>query len=150
MNEIEYKFLVDHERWASVEKPEPTLIVQAYISRGVDTTVRVRIRGDRGYLTIKGKTEGIRRSEFEYDIPVEDAEAMIAQFTDKHIRKYRYEVIFDHKVWEVDEFHGALSGLIMAELEVESEDEVFTKPNWVTTDVSHDPNYFNAVLIEKC
>lgn len=150
MNEIEYKFLVDHARWAAVDKPEPTLIVQAYISRGVDTTVRVRIRGDRGFLTIKGKTEGIRRSEFEYEIPVEDAESMIAQFTDKCIRKHRYEVIFDQKVWEVDEFHGALSGLIVAELEVDSEDEIFTKPGWVTEDVSHDPTYFNAVLIEKC
>ncbi len=150
MNEIEYKFLVDHQLWSAIEKPEPTLIVQGYISKSVDSTVRIRIKGKQGFLTIKGKTVGITRSEFEYEIPVENAEAMIALFTDKHIRKYRYEVMHSGKMWEVDEFHGALEGLILAELEVESEDEEFERPNWITEDVSTDPNYFNAVLIDRC
>jgi len=75
---------------------------------------------------------------------------MIDLFTEKHIRKHRYEVMVDGKTWEVDEFHGKLEGLILAELEVESEDETFTKPNWVTQDVSTDPNYYNAVLIDRC
>ena len=150
MNEIEYKFLVDRSIWSKVEKPEPTLIVQGYISKSVESTVRVRIKGDTGFLTIKGKTVGITRSEFEYEIPVAEAEAMIDLFTDKHIRKHRYEVIIAGKTWEVDEFHGPLEGLILAELEVESEQEEFEKPDWVTENVSTDSNYFNAVLIDKC
>lgn len=150
MKEIEYKFLVDQESWSAIEKPEPTLIVQGYISKSVDSTVRVRIKGNKGYLTIKGKTEGIQRTEFEYEIPVQEAEAMIDLFIDKYIKKNRYEVTVAGKTWEVDEFHGNLEGLVLAELEVESEDESFEKPNWVTADVSTDPNYFNAVLIDRC
>ncbi len=150
MKEIEYKFLVDRTIWESAPKPAPELIVQGYISKSKESTVRVRIKGERGYLTIKGKTTGIQRTEFEYEIPLSDAEAMIELFTEKHIRKHRYEVIVDGKTWEVDEFHGKLEGLILAELEVESEDETFTKPNWVTQDVSTDPNYYNAVLIDRC
>ena len=150
MIEIEYKFLVNTEEWAKIEKPSPTLIVQGYISKSVNSTVRVRVKGDKGYLTIKGKTEGIRRSEFEYEIPLNEAESMIELFTDKHIRKFRYEINIEGKTWEIDEFHGLLDGLILAELEVKSEDETFTKPTWVTEDVSTDPNYFNAVLIDRC
>ncbi len=148
--EIEYKFLVDRDIWSKLDKPEPQLIVQGYISKSVESTVRVRIKGGNGFLTIKGKTVGITRSEFEYEIPIEDAESMIDLFTDKHIRKHRYEITVAGKTWEVDEFHGPLEGLILAELEVESEEEKFETPNWVTKDVSTDSNYFNAVLIDKC
>jgi len=150
MKEIEYKFLVDHQAWSNVDKPKPTLIVQGYISKNADAIVRVRIKGDKGYLTIKGKTVGITRSEFEYEIPLKDAEEMVDLFTTKHIRKHRYEIVVGGKTWEIDEFHGKLEGLIVAELEVESEEEIFQKPNWVTTDVSTDPSYFNAVLIDRC
>ena len=150
MKEIEYKFLVDEEAWSNLDKPEPVLIVQGYISKNVDATVRVRIKGDKGYLTIKGKTVGITRSEFEYEIPLQDAEEMVNLFTSKHIRKHRYEIVVDEKTWEVDEFHGKLEGLIVAELEVESEEEAFQKPNWITEDVSTNPDYFNAVLIDRC
>ena len=79
-----------------------------------------------------------------------DAEEMIAQFTEKHIRKHRYEIPVGNHIWEVDEFHGKLSGLTLAEIELSSEDEVYQKPDWITDDVSTDPNYYNAVLIEKC
>jgi CYTH domain-containing protein len=150
MKEIEYKFLVDHDKWSKLEKPEPTLIVQGYISISEEVVVRVRIKGDKGFLTIKGKMVGITRPEFEYEIPLKDAEAMVELFTEKHIRKHRYEVIVDGKTWEIDQFHGKLEGLIVAELEVQSEDEEFTKPDWVTEDVSTDPKYFNAVLIDQC
>ncbi|MFK7787392.1 MAG: CYTH domain-containing protein [Crocinitomicaceae bacterium] len=150
MKEIEYKFLVDHEAWAELEKPDPTLIVQGYISKSEEAVVRVRIKGEKGYLTIKGKMVGITRPEFEYEIPLSDAEAMVDLFTDKHIRKHRYEIIIDGKTWEIDEFHGKLQGLIVAELEVESEEESFQKPHWVAEDVSTDPTYFNAVLIDRC
>lgn len=149
MNEIEHKYLVDPVLWEKIEKPEPELIVQGFISKSVESTVRIRIKGMRGFLTIKGKTTGITRKEFEYEIPVQDAEEMLTQFTDKQIRKNRYEIPVGKHTWEVDVFEGRLHGLILAELEVESENEVFELPEWVTKDVSKDPNYYNAVLIER-
>ena len=150
MQEIEHKFLVDKDQWAMVKKPAPTLIVQGFISKSQESVVRVRIKGNKGFLTLKGKSEGISRQEFEYEIPLIEAEEILSKFTQKQIRKYRYEIIIDGKTWEVDEFHGVLEGLILAELEVESENEQFTKPAWVTKDVSTDPAYYNAVLIDRC
>lgn len=150
MNEIEYKYLVDEDAWSQVEKPAPQLIVQGFISKSKECVVRIRIKGDKGFLTIKGKTVGITRKEFEYEIPLADAEAMLDNFIDKSIRKHRYEINVAGKTWEVDEFHGPLQGLILAELEVCSIDEKFDLPEWVTEDVSTDPSYYNAVLIEKC
>ncbi|MDG1429199.1 MAG: CYTH domain-containing protein [Crocinitomicaceae bacterium] len=149
MKEIEYKFLVDHKKWEDLPKPSPELIVQGYLSSSIDCTVRVRIKGSNGYLTIKGKTEGVTRTEFEYEIPVNDAEEMIDLFTDKHIRKERFEILHCGRTWEVDVFQGNHEGLILAELEVESEGVKFDLPDWTTKDVSTDPNYYNAVLIEK-
>ena len=150
MEEIEYKYLVNTNKWNALEKPEGELIVQAFIYNSKECVVRVRIKGTKGFLTIKGETKGITREEFEYEIPFADAEKMIASFTDKHIRKIRYAIVVGNHTWEVDVFEGALQGLILAELEVNSEDEQFELPEWVTKDVSHDPNYYNAVLIEKC
>lgn len=150
MKEIEYKYLVDKELWDKVDKPEPQLIVQGFISKSEDLVVRVRIKGNKGYLTLKGKTKGISRTEFEYEIPVSDAESILKEFTEKEIRKHRYEININNKIWEVDEFLGKLEGLILAELEVTSEDEKFDLPSWVTKDVSADPEYYNAVLIERC
>ena len=149
MNEIEHKYLVDPVLWEKIEKSKPELIVQGFISKSVESTVRIRIKGTQGFLTIKGKTTGITRSEFEYEIPVKDAEEMLAQFTVKQIRKYRYEILVGKHTWEVDVFEGRLQGLILAELEVESEDEAFELPEWVTDDVSRDPAYYNAVLIDR-
>lgn len=148
--EIEYKFLVDRSLWEAVEKPEPQLILQSYLYNSKEMTVRVRIKGDKGYLTVKGASKGITREEFEYAIPKEDAESMVAAFALPHIRKYRYEIPSGKHVWEVDVFEGALQGLILAEIELSAEDEAFEKPEWVTEDVSTNPNYYNAVLIQKC
>lgn len=148
--EIERKFLVDKEKWALVEKPAPKQIVQAYLVNTPDKTVRVRIKGDKGFLTIKGATIGITRSEFEYEIPLDDAKQLIAQFAEKVIDKQRYEINVGNHLWEIDEFHGKLEGFILAEIELESEDEKFALPEWVTTDVSTDPEYFNSKLIERC
>lgn len=148
--EIEYKFLVDEEVWNSIEKPTPSLIVQSYIHSSEEVTVRVRIKGEKAYLTIKGKTVGVSRSEFEYEIPVTDAEEMISQFSEKQIRKLRYEIPLGNHTWEVDVFEGKLVGLILAEIELDSEDEEFEKPDWVTKDVSTDAGYYNAILIERC
>ena len=150
MNEIEYKYLVNKSAWALVEKSEPELIVQGFLTKSKECVVRIRIKGTKGFLTIKGQTVGITRQEFEYEIPVKDAESMLESLIDKHIRKYRYEIDVAGKTWEIDEFQGPLKGLILAELEVNSVNEKFELPNWVTTDVSTDPNYYNAVLIDKC
>ena len=148
--ELEYKYLVDKSKWELLEKGTPQLIVQGFLHNTEELVIRIRIKDHQGFLTLKGKSVGISRSEFEYEIPLEDAHEIIDQFTDKHIRKYRYEIIHQDKKWEVDVFEEKLSGLIIAELEVASEDEVFMKPDWATKDVSTDPNYFNAVLIQKC
>lgn len=148
--EIEYKFLVDKAQWDLIDKPEPELIVQGFLSKDENLVVRVRIKGTRGYLTIKGKSNGISRTEFEYEIPVSDAKEILKEFTEKYIQKYRYEIQNGDNTWEVDVFEGNLEGLILAELEVASLDEEFDRPIWVTEDVSTNSEYFNAVLIEKC
>lgn len=150
MKEIEYKYLVDQSKWDLLSKPQPKTIIQGFLSRSKELVVRVRVKDDKGYLTIKGKSEGVSRSEYEYVIPVIEAKEMLAEFSDKQIIKKRYEIDVQGKTWEVDVFEGALEGLILAELEVESEDEQFTLPDWVTKDVSTDSNYFNAVLIDRC
>lgn len=148
--EIERKFLVDKAEWGKVEKPSPKKIVQAYILNSPEKTVRARIKGSKGFLTIKGATVGISRNEFEYEIPVEEAEEMIRLFAEKTISKDRYEITVGNHVWEVDEFHGNLEGLLLAEIELSDEHETFEQPIWATEDVSTDVNYYNSKLIEKC
>lgn len=149
MKEIEYKFLVDKAEWSKIEKPVPSKIVQGYLSNKKECTVRIRIKNEKGFLTIKGENKGIVRDEFEYEIPLSEAEKMLDLFVDKKIEKERYPILFEGKKWEVDVFHGKLSGLILAELEVSSKDEQFSRPQWVTEDVSTNPKYFNSVLIER-
>lgn len=148
--EIERKFLVDKVEWEKVEKPNPKKIVQAYILNSPEKTVRARIKGSKGFLTIKGATVGISRNEFEYEIPVEEAEEMIRLFAEKTISKDRYEIKVGNHLWEIDEFHGNLEGLILAEIELSDENEAFEQPIWATEDVSTDVNYYNSKLIEKC
>lgn len=148
--EIERKFLVDKAEWEKVEKPNPKKIVQAYILNSPEKTVRARIKGSKGFLTIKGATVGISRNEFEYEIPVEEAEEMIRLFAEKTISKDRYEITVGNHLWEVDEFHGNLEGLVLAEIELSDENEAFEQPIWATEDVSTDVNYYNSKLIEKC
>lgn len=149
MKEIEYKYLVNEEKWNNLHKPTPSYIVQGFLAKSKDITIRIRIKNKHAFLTIKGKTVGITRSEFEYEIPVSDAEQMLSEFTEKVIRKNRYVIIHENRSWEVDVFEGQLEGLIMAELEVNSENEKFNLPNWATENVSEDDRYYNAVLIEE-
>ena len=148
--EIERKFLVDKKTWDLVVKPKPKKIIQAYLFRSPEKTIRVRTKGDKGFLTIKGKTTGISRSEFEYEIPLEEAEQLISEFADKVILKNRYEIKVGDHLWEIDEFHGKLEGLLLAEIELSFEAEEFELPTWVKTDVSTDENYYNSQLIERC
>ena len=148
--EIERKFLVDKKNWDLVDKPKPKKIIQAYLFRSPEKTIRVRIKENKGFLTIKGKTTGISRSEFEYEIPVKEAEQLISEFAEKVILKNRYEINVGNHLWEIDEFHGKLEGLLLAEIELSFETEEFELPTWATTDVSTDVHYYNSQLIERC
>jgi adenylate cyclase len=145
--EIERKFLVTGTAWKALAAGVHTR--QGYLSIARHRTVRVRIAGDRGFLTIKGKTQGLSRAEFEYAIPVEDAAAMLDLCDKPLIEKTRYRVPFGAHTWEVDEFHGANAGLVVAEVELGSADEEPALPPWVGREVSGDARYYNANLVKR-
>lgn len=144
--EIERKFLVDRKKWETVERSAGTLYRQGYLSNGDDPTIRVRVADTKAFLTLKGPTIGIARKEFEYEIPVADAIEMLDSFALSEVKKTRHRIYHDNKLWEVDEFSGANAGLILAEIELQHEDEIFTLPDWVTEEVSGDIRYFNSNL----
>jgi adenylate cyclase len=144
--EIERKFLVEGDAWVATAG-EGVACRQGYLDSGKGTTVRVRIMGDQAYLTIKGTTSGITRSEFEYEIPVSDAESMLVLCGDAIVEKKRYFIEYAGMTWELDVFSGANAGLIMAEIELESEDQPFGLPDWVGPEVSADPRYRNGCLV---
>jgi len=144
--EIERKFLVVSDAWRSLGRG--TRYRQGYLSTVKERTVRVRTIADKGYLTIKGVSKGIARLEFEYEIPVEDADNLLDQLCERPlIEKDRYKISLGERIWEVDEFFGDNAGLIIAEVELESEDQAFDTPDWIGQEVSDDPRYFNANLI---
>lgn len=149
MKEIERKFLVKNELLDIVKYLQSKKIRQGYISDSDGKTVRVRTKGEKGYLTIKGKSSGISRDEFEYEIPFEDAGQLLRNFCPKVLEKERFDLIIGEKKWEIDIFHGKLEGLIIAEIELESEDEAFELPGWILEEVSDDVQYYNSRLIEK-
>jgi adenylate cyclase len=145
--EIERKFLVKGEDWKVLAKG--TSYRQGYLNSIKERTVRVRTIADKGFLTVKGITTGATRSEFEYEIPAADANAMLTEFCEKPlIEKNRYKIQAGLHVWEIDEFFGENQGLIVAEVELASEDQAFEKPGWVGQEVTGDPRYFNSNLIE--
>ncbi len=146
--EIERKFLVINDLWRE-HVISSSVLKQAYLSTRKDATVRVRIDDDQAFLTIKSATVGISRSEFEYAIPVADAEAMLPlRQGGAVIEKTRYKVECGEHVWDLDIFQGENRGLQVAEVELQAEDEEFQLPEWVGTEVSHDHRYLNANLIE--
>ena len=140
--EIERKFLVSGFVGEGLRCKK---MKQAYLAKD-GATVRVRIADDKAFLTIKGKTEGISRAEFEYEIPVEDANAMMELAIYPPVIKTRYYAEVDGKTWEVDGFEGENEGLVMAEIELSSENEEFTKPEWAVEEVTGDKRYYNAYL----
>ena len=144
--EIERKFLVRKEKWLSLEKPPGILYVQGYLSIDPDKVVRVRIAGEKGYITIKGTSETIVHPEFEYAIPEADAREMLRLFTTSLVEKVRTRIPTGQLVWEVDEFGGENEGLIIAEIELETADDPFEKPDWVGEEVTADGRYYNAYL----
>lgn len=141
--EIERKFLVVGDDW---KMAEPTLYIQGYLNRDKFRTVRVRIAGDQAWLTIKGATIGITRAEYEYIIPVSDAEEMLKLSDGPLVEKKRWRVLVDDVTWEIDEFLGENAGLIVAEIELDDENQTFNRPAWVGTEVTQDARYYNSNL----
>ncbi len=144
--EIERKFLVKKELWQNTEKPVPDFYRQGYLYSDVSKTIRVRIANTKAWITIKGKTSGASRPEFEYEIPQKDAQEMLDLMTENSVEKYRYKIEVGGKLWEVDEFKGDNEGLLVAEIELSSESESFELPEWAGEDVTDDARYYNASL----
>lgn len=145
--EIERKFLVKSDDWRREVKPLHTS--QGYLCSAEQSTVRVRIMGEKAYLTVKGKNKGLSRSEYEYEIPVDDAHEMLTTLCQQpYIEKNRYHVEYAGMTWEVDEFLKENQGLVVAEVELESEEQRVELPPWVAEDVSHDPKYLNVNLMK--
>lgn len=146
--EIEKKFLLTGSAWKNLTTG--TVYRQGYLSSQKERTVRVRIINDIGFLTIKGASVGATRMEYEYNIPIEDAKTLLDQLCEKPIiEKKRYKIDFGGFTWEVDEFFGENEGLVVAEIELESEDQEFEKPEWVGEEVTGDPRYYNSNLIKE-
>jgi len=146
--EIERKFLVTGEPWRAAS-PGATYR-QGYLSSQPERSVRVRSDGTKAKLTVKGLTRGATRDEFEYEIPLADAEAMLDQLCERPlIEKTRYLVPFGGRTWEIDVFEGDNRGLVVAEVELASEDQPLTLPPWVAREVTDDPRYFNANLVQN-
>ena len=143
--EIERKFLVKEGAWRN---EQGTKYRQGYLNSDKERTVRVRILDDKGYLTVKGISREVVRVEYEYEIPIIEAKAMLDDLCEKPlIEKIRCKIEDKGLIWEVDEFFGENLGLIVAEVELESEDQKFVKPEWLGEEVTEDPKYFNANLI---
>ena len=145
--EIERKFLVNDKLFLQSQTGQR--LVQGYICTQDNKTVRARSTGEKAWLTIKGPTSGFSRSEFEFEIPVEDADGLLHAFAgERKLSKTRYRIHHEGHVWEVDVFEGPNAPLILAEIELESEDENFTRPSWLGAEVTSDYRYYNAYLAE--
>jgi CYTH domain-containing protein len=146
--EIERKFLVNQESW----KPQDDGIhfIQGYLNTQQERVVRIRIEGNQAKLTIKGVTTGVTRSEFEYDIPLDDAVILLDNLCEQPlIDKHRYKEVYAGKTWEIDVFHGLNQGLIVAEIELNAEDEKFDLPAWAIKEVSSEARYYNSNLLKN-
>ena len=141
--EIERKFLVTSNDWRI---NEPVQIRQGYLNRDPDRTVRVRTAGNQAWITVKGRTTGSVRSEFEYPIPLNDADALLLLCERPLLEKRRYHFEHDGRTWEVDEFLGENEGLVVAEIELDTPDAEFSMPLWIGVEVTHDSRYFNSNL----
>jgi adenylate cyclase len=144
--EIERKFLVASDGWRA--SAVGLRFCQGYLARSDGVTVRVRRAGSRAYLTVKGEPDGLVRPEFEYDVPVEEAEAMFELCHRPLIEKTRYEVPHAGLVWHVDEFEGDNAGLVLAEVELDHPEQPVDCPSWLGPEVSHDPRFRNSRLVD--
>ena len=143
--EIERKFLLKNDSWrASVEHSWP--LRQGYLCGNERASVRVRIAGKDANLNVKSATLGVERLEFEYPIPVDDAQALLSDLAGRVVEKTRHEVRVGGHCWEIDEFEGDNAGLVVAEIELDDADEPFERPDWLGEEVSEDPRYYNTEL----
>lgn len=147
MQEIERKFLVDVEKW--LPKNSGIKIIQGYLSVDKDRVVRVRVKGEKAFLTVKGNQQGITRTELEYEIPVNEAYILLKMCLDYPIEKTRYHEIFCDLLWEIDIFEGCNAGLFLAEVELENENQNIELPEWIKKEVSDDHRYFNSCLSQN-
>jgi adenylate cyclase len=145
--EIERKFLVRDDSWN--DGSPGVRIAQGYLSLDPERSVRVRLAGENAWLTVKGRTEGITRAEFEYPIPVDDARALLAICLPSVIDKTRHRIGFAGHLWEIDVFHGANEGLVMAEVELDDESAAPALPLWAGEEVSDDFRYYNTSLASR-
>lgn len=153
--EIERKFLPSSDAWRAAAH-KTVAIAQGYLndiamvdSGAMQASVRVRIEGDAAFLNIKSRELGARRQEFEYPIPVADAQALLALCVGGKIEKIRHYVQHQHHLWEVDEFFGDNAGLVVAEIELSSVDETFAKPDWAGAEATHAQRYYNLALASR-
>ena len=147
-SEIERKFLLRSDAWRNQIR-DSVHLVQGYLSRGEQSAIRVRIDGTKAQFNIKHALDGIHRLEYEYTIPVEDAQEILEHVALRPlIDKTRHHVMYEGHLWEIDEFHGENDGLIVAEIELRDPDEFFAKPDWLGDEVSHDRRYYNSSLSE--
>jgi len=147
--EIEHKFLISNDSWRD-NVSHSKKYIQGYMSTNEKCSVRVRIDGDQAFLNIKSKTLGTKRQEFEYPLPYDEAKLILETLCDKPlIEKIRYFVPYAGHTWEIDVFSGENEGLVVAEIELECEEENFTKPGWIGKEVSDDPRYYNICLVDN-
>lgn len=144
--EIERKFLVDKAKWQQADRSDATVYLQAYLVHNDRVTIRVRTSHKEGFITFKSSSGGRSRKEYEYPVPLQDAKEMMQNFAGNLVEKTRYRVLFAGKTWEVDEFSGDNAGLIIAEIELGDEEESISLPDWISTEVTDDPRYYNAYL----
>lgn len=145
--EIERKFLLAGDGWRSLG--DAVSMRQGYLSSDKARVVRVRVEGEQAYLTIKGKSVGATRGEWEYPIPLADARELLALCEQPLVEKTRRRIDFRGHTWEVDEFFGVNAGLVVAEIELPSEQASFDKPDWVGAEVTDDPRYYNSSLVKR-
>ncbi len=144
--EIERKYLVDHSKWEKLNKTPGELYRQGYLLTDPRKTIRVRLTPAKAYLTIKGITTGASRDEYEYEIPVQDAKELLDKLSLSELSKTRYTIGHKGNTWEVDEFSGDNNGLIVAEIELESEDQAYEIPDWIGKEVTGEEKYYNSNL----
>lgn len=146
MFEIERKFLVDIVDFNTLNLKNGEFISQGYLQNEPSRSLRIRIKGDKAFLTIKIGERAIKRLEYEYEIPINDGNELLKQCVIT-LEKIRYTLEYQGKVWEIDKFLGKNEGLILAEIELEDELDVFTKPEWLGLEVTEDSRYLNVNLI---
>lgn len=143
--EIERRFLLKNDDWRK-QAAEPQILRQGYLSVEKERTIRVRIAGSRAWLTLKGYISDVSRSEFEYEIPLEHAQAMMETMCPFKMEKRRYRVEFEGFLYEIDEYGGENAPLVVAEIELPSEDAPFAKPDWLGAEITSDGKFTNAYL----